>query len=145
MDNIIATLDEAYHTNDLHPKLQPIYIRPQQDIADPPSSSDTTTVLPVSVNVDPSSLTVHPLPGSETGTMTATARLLQQSRGALNPPSTTIQVHVNGGAIVQLQILKITSSAFATSRNILCQELPLAKLLLSVLVLDICHGNLIWV
>jgi len=98
MDNIIATLDEAYHTNDLHPKLQPIYIRPQQDIADPPSSSDTTTVLPISVNVDPSSLTVHPLPGSETGTMTATARLLQQSRGALNPPSTTIQVHVNGGA-----------------------------------------------
>jgi hypothetical protein len=39
MENIIATLDEAYHTNDLHPKLQPIYIRPQQDIADPPSSS----------------------------------------------------------------------------------------------------------
>jgi hypothetical protein len=45
------------------------------------------------------------------------------------------------GQIVRLQTLKITSSAFATSRNIICQELPLAKLLLSVLVLDICHGN----
>jgi hypothetical protein len=98
MDNIIAPLDEAYHTNDRHPKLQPNYIRPQQDIADPPSSSDTTTVLPISVNVDQSSLTVHPLPGSETGTIKATTRLLQQSRGALNPPSTTIRVHVDGGA-----------------------------------------------
>jgi hypothetical protein len=30
--------------------------------------------------------------------MKATARLLQQSRGALNPPYTTIRVHVDGGA-----------------------------------------------
>jgi hypothetical protein len=142
MDNIIATLDEAYQINNLHPQHQPIYIRMHQAPVDPPSLSDITTVLPTHVHVDPSSLTVHPLPGSETGTMKATARLLQQSRGVINPPSTTIRESMfMVGQIVRLQILKITFSAFATSRNILCQVLPLARRLLSALVLDTCHGN----
>lgn len=98
MDNVLANLDHTYQHNDLHPHSQPIIIPLIPNIMGPTASFENLVTSTDVVSTHASPMTVHPLQGPETGTMKATARLLQKASGAINPPTTTIQVHVDGGA-----------------------------------------------
>lgn len=97
METVAATLRQAYATNDLHPTRQFIYVTQKPTTTELPPSFNDDNVQDI-IHVPESSQAIYPLADLEPGTMKATARSLTRASGTVHPESTTVRVHVDGGA-----------------------------------------------